>query len=101
MIKSALSSTIDTVHDVMRSCKRKLRNRALLRNLSTLSPVLNNETRWSSTYHMTERFNDIREALIEVADSDDSELVIHRRVSFKNKTAKYAKQLGEINMVTL
>ncbi len=55
----------------------------------------------SSTYHKIERFNDIREALIEVADSDDSELVIDRRVSFKNKTVKYAKQLGEINMVTL
>ncbi len=50
---------------------------------------------------MIERFNDIREALIEVADSNDSELVIDRRVSFENKTVKYAKQLGEINMVTL
>ncbi len=46
---------------------------------------------------MIEWFNDIRQALIEVADSDDSELVIDRRVSFKNKTVKYAKQLGEIN----
>ncbi len=81
---------MDTLHDVMRSGKQKLRNRALLRNLSTLSPVLNNETRWSSTYRMIERFNDIREALIEVADSDDSELVIDRRVSFKNKTVKCA-----------
>ncbi len=50
---------------------------------------------------MIERLNDIREALIEVADSHDSELVIDRRVSFDNKTVKYAKQLGEINMVTL
>ncbi len=70
----------------------------LLRNLSILSPVLNNETRRSSNYHMIDRFNDIREALIEAADSDDSELVIDRRVSFKNKTVKYAKQLGEINI---
>ncbi len=45
---------------------------------------------------MIERSNDIREALIEVADCDDSESVIDRRVSFKNKTIKYAKQLGEI-----
>ncbi len=50
---------------------------------------------------MIERSNDIREALIEVADCDDSESVIDRRVSFKNKTIKYAKQLGEINVVTL
>ncbi len=90
MIKSdtSLSSTIDTVHDVMRSCKQKLRNRTLLRNLSTFSPVLNNETRRSSTYHMIVLFNDIREALIEVADSDDSESVIGRRVSFKNKNCQ-------------
>ncbi len=37
---------------------------------------------------MIERFNDIREALIEVADSDDSELVIDRRVSLKKKNCQ-------------
>ncbi len=34
---------------------------------------------------MIELFNDIREALIEVADSDDSELVIDRRVHSRTK----------------
>ncbi len=100
-VDTFLSSPIDTLQDVMRGCKQKLRKRALLRNLSTLSPVLNNETRWSITYHMIERFNDIREARIEVADSDDAEVFINRRVSSKNKTVKYSKNLGEINMVTL
>ncbi len=42
---TSLSSTIDTVHDVMRSCKQKLRNRGLPPKSLNLSPVLNNETR--------------------------------------------------------
>ncbi len=95
MIKSdtSLSWTIDTVHDVMRSANKSCAT-VLSSGISQLFPLF-----WI-TKPVIERFNDIGEALIEVADSDDSELVIDRRVSFKKKTVQYAKQLGEINVVT-
>eukprot|EP00171_Calliarthron_tuberculosum_P002370 IDg2370t1 len=100
-LDGSLSSTIDSIHDTMKSCKTKLKNRALLRNISHLNPVLHNVTRWSSTYHMIKRFNLIRDDLITVSNEEDSNLDLDKRAVFKTKAEKYSKQLGEINYITL
>lgn len=57
-----------------------------MRNISDINPVLVNDTCWSSAYHMIERFTDLLDALISVAESEQSNLVIDTRPSFKLQT---------------
>lgn len=96
-----VEKAIDSILGTMKDCKVKLKNRALLRNLSDLNPVLNNKTRWSSTYHMISRFNKLRDALINMTDSEDSNFQLDHRITFKNKVERYEMQLKEIKSVTL
>ena len=49
---------------------RTLKGRALLRNHTTLSPILNNATRWSSTKNMTERYIRLLPAIEKCAPVD-------------------------------
>lgn len=98
---SRIQGTIESIHKTMKSCKSGLKNRALLRNITDLCPVLNNQTRWSSIYQMLTRYNRIRDALIRVADSSESSLNMNRSSVFKSKALIYAKQFSEINVVTV
>lgn len=61
---NVLKSTIDSIHQTISDCKRHLRNRAILRNLTLLSPVLMNETRWSGIYTILKLHNQIHEDLL-------------------------------------
>ncbi len=96
----SLQSTIDSVHLTMKSCTTGLRNRALLRNITDLSPVLNNQARWSSVHFMLKRYMRIRDALLSVGDSSESSLHLNRSTAFKTKAALYSSQFEEINVVT-
>ena len=73
-----LSSTIDDIHETMLNCRGKLRNRAMLRNLTPLAPVLHNKTRWSSKYTLLKRFNCIRHHLLRLANQEGAVLTINR-----------------------
>jgi hypothetical protein len=45
-----LSQAIDCIHETMKAAKQKLKNSALLRNLTVLKPKMHNKTRWSGKY---------------------------------------------------
>ena len=80
---SALASAIDSVNKTMLDFKTKLTNRAMLRNIETLSPVVHNKTRWSEKYLMLKRFLILREKFISVSDSADRLIHLNRTLSFK------------------
>eukprot|EP00171_Calliarthron_tuberculosum_P003774 IDg3774t1 len=40
-----LATTVESIHETMSNCRRRLTNRAMLRNLTELSPLIPNETR--------------------------------------------------------
>jgi hypothetical protein len=97
-----LKNVIENVHAVMLSAKRKLKNAALLRNLTNLKPVIHNKTRWSGKHFMLTRFLRIRDELIEVADNEESvELDINTSAQFLAKVKKNHGHLKEINAVTV
>ncbi len=48
----------------------------MLRNLTHLTPVLHNATRWSSKFHILKRFNEIRDELLQVADTEGATVPI-------------------------
>ncbi|RHY87136.1 hypothetical protein DYB35_008354 [Aphanomyces astaci] len=60
-------ATLDTIHAVMLRC-RTVKNRAALRELTPLAPKLRNDTRWSSTFAMEQRFFAIKDELACIAD---------------------------------
>eukprot|EP00171_Calliarthron_tuberculosum_P023317 IDg23317t1 len=95
-----LSRTIDAVHDTMKAAKSKLKNAAVLRNLTDLRPIMNNVTRWSSTFEMLRRFGRIHDELIVASQNEESDIPIDCSVQFANKTVKYCSMLKEINHVT-
>ena len=92
--------TLDTVHDTMFAAKSKLRNSALLRNITDLVPVLYNKTRWSGKYSTLSRFLSIREKLIEVDNNPLGEIPIDPTPMFASKVEKYEQLLKQINTVT-
>ncbi len=73
----------------------------MLRNLTHLTPVLHNATRWSSKFHMLKRFNEIRDELLQVADTEEATVPIDRSTAFKRNAEKFCKMLREINSITL
>ncbi len=98
---SRLSKTIDSVHKTMKCCKQRMKNRALLRNICDLNPIVADETWWSSIYHTIDRFTKLRDSLITVSESSQSDLVIDQRQLFKFLAERIAKMLSEINVVTV
>lgn len=96
-----LTETIASIHETMSNCRRKLKNRAMLRNLTTLSPILHNKTRWLSNFSMLRRFNRIRNQLLKLVDTEGAELTINRTNTFKIRATKSEVMLAPINTGTL
>jgi hypothetical protein len=85
---SDLTNVIANTHETMRAAKQKLKNTALLRNMTDLKPVMHNKTRWSGKYSMLKRFSQIRQELIEVGAQYHSDLPIDPTQAFGNKVTK-------------
>ena len=96
-----MRNVIQDVQNVMRACRNGIKSSAMLRKLERLSPLVDNPIRWSAKYHMIARFNEIRECLITIADTDGIDFSIDGSLSFSYKALKCEKMLDEINQVTL
>ena len=95
-----LLSVLNVIEKVMTECKSKLKNRSLLRNLSTLSLVLPKETRWSGLYRMLSRFNELRTTLIKISETEGFTLSVDKLTVFKNKALRFENMLTDINDAT-
>ena len=102
MIKSTneLQDTINSVQETMAAAKSKLKNKAMLRNLVELSPVVPNETRWSGKCDMVNRYVAIRPELIAVSNDENCDLPIDATNVFADKVKRAGAMLREINSVT-
>ncbi|KAI0559108.1 Ribonuclease H-like protein [Gracilaria domingensis] len=99
-ITADLESTLTSVHETMTQCKQRLCNAALLRNIVNLKPIVHNKTRWSGKFYMLERFLRFCDNLIEVSQDERSNLDVNDSVAFRNKVARYVRQLQEIDHTT-
>eukprot|EP00171_Calliarthron_tuberculosum_P003890 IDg3890t1 len=97
---ASLENTIKSVQETMTTCKRRLTNRAILRNLTDLAPVSPNQTRWSGLKTMLCRFVEIHDDIIRAADMDGATISINRSIPFTHRAEKFAKMLTEIDTVT-
>ena len=94
-----LNETLKNIHNVMMSA-RKLKNSAILRNLTDLAPVVHNQTRGSSHVVMLQRFIEIRQSLMETSEHEDGDMDMNGSVMLLHRCQKYAKMLNEINVVS-
>jgi DNA-binding transcriptional MerR regulator len=94
-----LNTVIECTHETMRAAKQKLKNAALLRNITDLKPVMHNKTWWSGKYLMLKRLGQIRSELIDVSNAEESDLPIDCSIGFANKVRKYTRQLHKIDGV--
>ena len=90
-----LNNCIKSVHQMMAQCKGRLTTAALLRNISSLKPILHNKTRWSRKFFMLNRFAAIRDDLIEVSHRDNLE--IDESPAFGRKVDRYQRQFYHMN----
>lgn len=95
-----LKKCIDSVHQTMTDCRCKLRNRAMLRNLTALVPIVECRIRWSGKYLMLERFGRIYDSLGQVAEDERSAVAMNLSSSFKSTCISYEKQLKQIDRIT-
>lgn len=102
MVKSdgALKRAVECVNKTMSDCRYRLRNRAMLRNSTALSPIIENDTRWSGKYLMLERFNRIYDDLRKVAEDENSTVAMNLTSWFKANVQRYAKLIQQIDNVT-
>lgn len=99
---SGLTNTIESVAVTMKAAKKSIKNRAILRNLTSLSPQLDNKTRWSSKATMLEKFVRIRDNLIEASEHANAGIFpIDCSNQFLRRVEKLSKMMLEINTVTL
>lgn len=95
---SELAAALTDVHITMLEFKTKLRNRAALRNITGLNPVLYNRTRWNGKLFVLKRFLDLRDHMIQVAAStSDVQTIIRRSPTFRATVEKFVQQLKEIH----
>lgn len=97
---TALHRSLEKVHDTMSDCKRRITNRSMLRNLTDLSPVIANATRWSGKYLMLQRFVDLYDTLVEVVEAEGSTVRMDKSAGFLQQVKCFTEMLGEINVVT-
>eukprot|EP00171_Calliarthron_tuberculosum_P003916 IDg3916t1 len=97
---TSLKDCVQSVHETMSDCRSRLRNRAMLRNLTRLVPVIENGTRWSGKYLMLKRFNRIYDELRNVAEQEHSTVAMNLTSDFKSRAQQYEKQLSHIDAIT-
>jgi len=95
-----LRNTITGVHETMKAAKTKLKSAAILRNITTLKPILYNKTRWSGKYEMIARFTKIRSQLIEASQDDDADIPMPAHLAYGTTVSKYEDMLSEIQVAT-
>lgn len=91
--KDSLQITITSIYDTLMNYRKRLRNRAMLRNLARFSPITPNATRWSGLCRMHERFCEIPYELLIVADLDAATITIDISTAFMHKSKKYPAML--------
>ncbi len=99
-VGSRIEKCIESVNNTMTDCSTKIRNRALLQNLTSLAPVTENKTRWSGKYLMLKRFNSIYDQLRNVAEDERSTVAMNLAPQFKADTLRYCKMLCQLDEVT-
>ena len=95
-----LNQILESVQNSMRQCKQSLKNAAVLRNLSTLKPIMYNKTRWSGKHDVLKRFIKNREDLIKAADDENTTLEVNSTMGFLNKVKRHQKALARIQIAT-
>ena len=95
-----LKNTIDSVRETMSDARSKLKNAAILRNITDLRPKLDNDTRWSGKFEILKQFAKMRDDILEAAEHPDCDIKMNKSNAFANKTNRYVRMLKEINDVT-
>lgn len=92
----------ETTYRVQNSIElaRNLKNAALLRNISDLNPVLDNETRWSGNRRMLDRFIKLKDYLDKIRSVNEGDFDLEFEDGFLENVQRFAVMLLEIDAVT-
>lgn len=85
----------------MVSIRNSIKNTAVLRNITTLKALVDNETRWSGLVKVSDRFLKLRPYLLELMESPDSTLQFDTSAAFAKNVAKATGWLKEVDQVTV
>ncbi len=95
-----MKTCIESVHQTMSECRGRMRNRAMLRNLTALVPVTDCKTRWSGKFLMLDRFNRIYDELRAIAEDEESNLTMNLTSDFQSTVRRIEKQLRQVDLVS-
>ena len=95
-----LSKTVQTIYTTMSDCKSKMKNGAMLRNLTDLAPITHNETKWTSKFAVIQRFNKIGDKIIQVPEDKNANVRINSSEAFKGQAESYKAMLKYFNIAT-
>lgn len=88
---TVISATLEDVQNTMAQAKYKLKTRETLRNVTALSPIINNESRWAGRYFVLNRYLIIRNKLLETDDTDGVPFHVSISIVAKNCVERLEK----------
>ena len=95
-----INETIMKIKETMKAAKGKLKNAAILHDLTDTKPVLDSDTRWSGKVYMPRQFNKLKAHIVKAVRDEKAEIPVDTTPLFAAKPMKYQKMLDEIDFVT-
>jgi hypothetical protein len=89
------------IHETMSKVKASTKNTNVLRKLTKHRASINNETKWTGLATMLDKWEKMRDHLIEAADDPNSTFSVDDSTSFKISSENIRKQFVDINLATV
>ena len=86
-----LNHTIDAVHATMLECKSRIKNRAVLRNLTKRKPTMHNATHWPGKVDVLSQFRIAHDDLETALEHDDATFAMNTSINYNNRVEKSEK----------
>ena len=85
----------------MSQCKKSITDSTMLRNLTNLSPVLDNPTRLSGKQFMLDRYLRIRDELKQVVESREFAFYFQRSAAFRQRPERYTSFMKQEHLISV
>jgi len=97
-------TVVSLIHNLMVSLKNSNKNCAVLRGITDLTPKLGCPTRWGSNHNMLTAYQQMREAIIEANEDENSNIAMPPNIngsSFKKAVNKASLMMADINLISV
>lgn len=83
--------TFNSVRQAMRTARQNIKTRAMLRNITALSGIIDNQNRWHRCYQMIRRFSVIFDHVVAVSNNENVNISMNSHEDFRARAVRFEK----------